>query len=218
MEKSDSIKNIATALCKFQGEMGAIGKDASNPFFKSKFASLSKIIEETRAPLAANGLSYVQFPHGDSELITMLMHVSGEWMLDGYKITPVDQKPQSIGSALSYGRRYALCSILGLQVDDDDGNEASKPKRKYDTTPVKENAPVMVTGADDINEIVPSTTKKKAPTFEDKRREIKDLADSISSTMLVTKDDYALWVKKTTGLELTPPNFDPIIERLTAIK
>lgn len=135
MNKSDSIKNIAEALCKFQSEIESISKDAENPFFKSSYASLPAIIEATREPLAKHGLSYAQFPSGDSELDTILMHTSGEWISASFAMKPVDQKPQSVGSAITYARRYALCAILGLQVDDDDGNEASKPEAKPASKP-----------------------------------------------------------------------------------
>lgn len=128
MEKSESIKAIAEALAKFQGSMEGIKKDATNPFFKSRYASLGAIIEDTRKPLSDNGLSFVQFPTGAYGLETMLMHTSGEWMKSIYTMEPTDKKPQSLGSALTYQRRYALCAILGLQVEDDDANEASKEK------------------------------------------------------------------------------------------
>lgn len=130
MEKSESIKALAEALSKFQGSMNGIKKDASNPFFKSRYASLGAIIEDTREPLSKNGLSYAQFPSGEYGLETILMHTSGEWIKAKYEMKPVDQKPQSLGSALTYQRRYALCAILGLQVEDDDANEASKPQAK----------------------------------------------------------------------------------------
>lgn len=130
MEKSESIKALAEALSKFQGSMNGIKKDASNPFFKSRYASLGAIIEDTREPLSKNGLSYAQFPSGEYGLETILMHTSGEWIKAKYDMKPVDQKPQSLGSALTYQRRYALCAILGLQVEDDDANEASKPQAK----------------------------------------------------------------------------------------
>ena len=116
---------------KFQSSMEAITKNVSNPFFKSKYASLSAIIKDTRKPLGDNGLSYAQFPSGEAELTTILMHISGEWMSSSFTMKPIDQKPQSLGSAITYARRYALCAILGLQVDDDDGNEASKPKKQF---------------------------------------------------------------------------------------
>src|SRR3954464_10151190 len=169
MEKNEQIKSLAAALSKFQSSMGAITKDATNPFFKSKYASLSAIIEDTRKPLGDNGLSFAQFPSGEAELTTILMHSSGEWMSSGFTVRPVDQKPQSLGSAITYARRYALCAILGLQVDDDDGNEASKPKRQvvqtsrvvkdeYDQTPVGDDAPVISTG-DDTGEEPPKSSE-----------------------------------------------------------
>ena len=143
MEKSDSITKIADALCKFQGSMNGIKKDASNPFFKSRYASLGAIIEDTREPLSKNGLSYAQFPTGEYGLETILMHTSGEWIKARYDMKPVDQKPQSLGSALTYQRRYALCAILGLQVEDDDANEASKPKTVQYDAPKTAPMPIM---------------------------------------------------------------------------
>lgn len=220
MQKSDSIKELATAMSKFQGSMEAITKDATNPFFKSKYASLSNIIEDTRAPLSKAGLSYAQFPSGDSELTTILMHTSGEYMAASYQMKPTDPKPQSVGSAITYARRYALCAILGLQVEDDDGNEASKPKRHYDHTPIEDDAAVVVSGADDINDIVPTkprTTPAKTKTVAEKKREIKDLIDGITLNMLETKKDFEDYVKTQTGLELVASNYDAIIERLKAL-
>lgn len=130
MEKSQSIKELATALCKFQGEVSKIKKTETNPFFKSKYASLSDILDVIREPLSNNGLSFVQFPSGENGLITLLMHNSGEWISDLYFMKPVKNDPQGLGSVITYQRRYALGSILGLNIDDDDdGNKASQ---KYD--------------------------------------------------------------------------------------
>lgn len=222
MLKSDSIKELATALAKFQGMMKPVIKDASNPFFKSKYASLSNVIEDTKEPLVKCGLSYAQFPDELDGLTTILMHTSGEWMQATSTMTPVDRKPQSLGSAISYHRRYGLCSVLGLQVDDDDGQEASKPKPKYDTTPIEDDAAVAVSGSDDINEIVPSkkpakATAKKYTTFDEKKRIIKDLVDTMALTMLDSKEEYESYVKSNTGLELSAPHFDEIILRLKAL-
>jgi hypothetical protein len=62
MKQSESIANLAAAMAAAQGEMGAAVKGSSNPFFKSKYASLGDVIEAVKAPFAAHGLSYVQFP------------------------------------------------------------------------------------------------------------------------------------------------------------
>jgi len=126
MEKSESIKELATALCKFQGSVEKIKKTATNPFFKSKYANLADILDVIREPLFDAGLSFVQFPKGKHELETMLMHISGEWMSDTYEMTPTKNDPQGLGSVITYQRRYALGAVLGLNIDeDDDGNKAS---------------------------------------------------------------------------------------------
>ena len=57
MNKSDQINHLATALCKAQSEMAGASKDASNPFFKSKYADLGSVIKAIKAPFANNGLS-----------------------------------------------------------------------------------------------------------------------------------------------------------------
>lgn len=127
MNKSESIKNIATALCNFQGAVETIRKTETNPFFKSKYASLADILSVIRQPLIENGLSFVQFPIGKYGLETMLMHVSGEWLSESYEMTPTKNDPQGAGSVITYQRRYALGAILGLNIDiDDDGNKGSE--------------------------------------------------------------------------------------------
>ncbi|MFZ7121741.1 MAG: ERF family protein [Eubacteriaceae bacterium] len=131
IEHSESIKELATALCKFHSEVGKVKKENTNPFFKSKYADLSSILDVIEEPLHKNGLSFVQFPIGEHEMLTMLMHISGEWIKGSYIMKPTKNDPQGLGSVITYQRRYALGSILGLNIDeDDDGNEASKPQPK----------------------------------------------------------------------------------------
>jgi hypothetical protein len=126
MEKSESIKNIAIALCEFQGAVETIRKTAINPFFKSKYADLSDILNVIRQPLTDNGLSFVQFPKGKYGLETIIMHISGEWMSESYEMQPVKNDPQGAGSVITYQRRYALGAILGLNIDEDNDGEEEK--------------------------------------------------------------------------------------------
>ena len=127
MEKSESIKEIATALKFFQESVETIVKTETNPFFKSKYASLSDILNVIRQPLAENNLCFVQFPKGKYGLETMLMHSSGEWISESYEMEPSKHDPQGAGSVITYQRRYALGAILGLNIDeDDDGNKGSQ--------------------------------------------------------------------------------------------
>lgn len=131
IEKSQSITELAKALSKFQGEVEAVPKDSENPFFHSKYASLESVIKVIQSPLAKAGLSYAQFPLGKNQLVTMLMHQSGEFIMSTVEMTPKDTSPQAHGSAITYMRRYSISAMLGLATEeDDDGNSASSPKQK----------------------------------------------------------------------------------------
>ena len=137
MEKSESIKNIALALITFQIKVGKVTKDATNPFFKSKYASLSNILDAIAFPLEEAGLSYMQFPDGQYGLTTIVMHgESGEWLQSTYTMKPTKDDPQGIGSCITYQKRYALAGALALNIDDDDdGNKASATQIKQQASP-----------------------------------------------------------------------------------
>ena len=130
MNRSESIKNIAAALCKFNGEISHISKDANNPFFKSKYVTLDKLIDETREILQKNGLSVLQFPatqEGNGIGIqTMLLHESGEYIeSDPIFMMPQKNDPQAAGSIVSYLRRYSYQAILNLNTGEDDDAEST---------------------------------------------------------------------------------------------
>lgn len=155
MQKSESIKNLAESLVKFQAVMTPVKKEAENPFFKSKYADLASMIEAIRKPLSDNGLSFSQFPSGENGLTTILMHSSGEYILEEFKVTPVDAKPQSLGSAITYARRYSLGAILGIATEEDDdgaaasGTTIATEARRYPTPGHESTAPAKkpLTGA-----------------------------------------------------------------------
>lgn len=133
MNKSESIKNIAIAMCKAQSEMGGVSKGANNIFFKSKYADLSAIVQAVKEPFSNNGLSYVQFPieqGGRIGVETILMHESGEYLSNEFTVQLSKQDAQGAGSAITYCRRYGLQSIAGIPSEDDDGNSASQQNNK----------------------------------------------------------------------------------------
>ncbi len=129
MEKSESIKNLAAALSLFHIKVDTIAKDSKNPFFKSKYASLSNILKSVKDPLIEAGLVFSQLPNGEHGLTTILIHtLSGEFIQADFTMQPTKNDPQGKGSAITYQRRYALSAVLGLDIDDDDdGNAASEP-------------------------------------------------------------------------------------------
>ena len=132
--KSENVAELAKALSEFQGKMTAVKKDAINPFYKSKYATLDTIWETIRKPLSDSGLSVAQTMglSGDKSILeTTLYHTSGEWISGTQLVNPVKDDPQSLGSAISYARRYSLSAILGIVADeDDDANIATKPETK----------------------------------------------------------------------------------------
>jgi hypothetical protein len=142
VNKSESISNLAQALCLFQGEVTNPKNTASNPFFKSEYAPLSEIINTTKSLLAKHGLSVLQSPSGDGEHIivtTLLMHSSGEWIEGEPLVLKADKiTAQGAGSAITYGRRYGLSAILGIaSEDDDDGNHATGNEDKTENLKAK---------------------------------------------------------------------------------
>jgi hypothetical protein len=127
--KSNEINELAKGLILFHVKCEGIKKDAKNPFFKSTYASLPKIIEAITEPLAESGLALTMFPIDENSLYCLLMHTSGQWIDATYTMKPVKDTPQDKGSCITYARRYCISSILNLQIDDimsdDDGNKAS---------------------------------------------------------------------------------------------
>ena len=134
MEMSESILDLAKALTVLQGQLKTVPKDKVNPVHKSKYADLSAIWEMCRKPLADNGLSLVQtteIAENNVILETTLLHSSGQWLRGKLSLNPAKLDPQGVGSSMTYGRRYAMCALLGIAADeDDDGGGGSRGKDK----------------------------------------------------------------------------------------
>jgi hypothetical protein len=127
VQTSEQFDAIAAALAKAQGVMDAASKDAANPHFKAKFASLASVREAIRKPLSENGIAYIQTlrtNEGAVEVDTRLIHSSGQFIGDTLRVPLAQATPQGVGSASSYGRRYALMAIVGLAAEDDDAEAA----------------------------------------------------------------------------------------------
>jgi ERF superfamily len=126
--ESEQIADLATALAKAQGVMGPAIINKQNPYFKTRYADLAAVFDAVRKPLADNGLSITQTTQlRDGALIlrTTLRHSTGQWIASDYPL-PLNAKPQDLGSALTYGRRYELSAIVGVAADEDDDGEGAQ--------------------------------------------------------------------------------------------
>ena len=119
---------IAEALAAAQCNISDPKKNQKNPHFKSMYADLSACLDAVRGPLAAEGLALVQEATTADGLLsveTILLHASGERRFGRLSI-PAPSKPQDVGSALTYLRRYSLSAAISIAPDDDDDGEAAQ--------------------------------------------------------------------------------------------
>ncbi len=150
MAKSEELIELAVALSLAQGKMETAKKESRNPFYTSVYADLASVWEACRGPLSDNGLSVIQtVKNGEGNKITittMLLHKSGQWVDSELSLEPRPRKDkdtgelikndiQSIGSAITYGRRYCLAAMVGVCPDDDDDGNAASDKNEGDKEP-----------------------------------------------------------------------------------
>ena len=127
---SDNITEISAALIQFQSKFEQPALNKTNPYFKSRYIHLSGILKAIQPLLSECGLSVIQ-PIVGENVITILMHKSGQWIKGVCSLGSNCKTQQDRGSAITYTRRYSLCSMLSIAADtDDDGNAASESDRK----------------------------------------------------------------------------------------
>ncbi|MAD28986.1 MAG: single-stranded DNA-binding protein [Woeseiaceae bacterium] len=192
MKSSEQVNELATALCKAQGDMGGAVKDSSNPFFKSSYADLTSVIKAIKQPFSDNGLSYTQFPVSNEHGVgvsTRLMHTSGQWLEMEYTLPTVKKDPQASGSAITYARRYALQSIAGIPTADDDAESAMLRGAANDTkingTQAAKLKALLEVTQSDVNKFCkafkcPTVDEMKAVQFDQALSALKRKADANS--------------------------------------
>jgi hypothetical protein len=126
--ESEQTAELAAALAKAQSVMGPAIINRVNPHFKNRYADLAAVFEAVRKPLADNSLAITQTTEmrdGAFLLVTKLRHATGQWIASEYPL-PLNAKPQELGSALTYARRYSLSALTGIAADEDDDGEATR--------------------------------------------------------------------------------------------
>jgi hypothetical protein len=133
MRTSDTINELATALAKAQAEISNAKFDSTNPHFKSRYATLAAVRDSVTPALAANGIALVQATITMTDglhLTTRLVHSSGQWIESSYPLINDPGKPQIMGSALTYARRYSISALCNIASEEDDDAEAAQDAGK----------------------------------------------------------------------------------------
>ena len=98
-----------------------------------KYATLPACLETARSTLAQHNLGVVQITLTEPDkLVTRIVHSSGEYLEDGGVPLLCENKnnPQKMGSAITYARRYGLCSLLGICGEEDDDGQRATPQKE----------------------------------------------------------------------------------------
>lgn len=200
IQVSPTIGKLTAALQKFQRSCPKIPKSSKNPFLNSRYADLATILDLIKEPLLDAELSVLQMPVGEFGLTTLLAHTSGEWICSTYHMQPLESvidkatkekaiTPQSLGSVITYQRRYAIGAILNLNIDDDNDaqpgngqvNNAPEPTvKKLTARELMEQAKVAAaTAQTQTAPLIPSTQVEVIPPT----------TNTNTTTMLMASED-----------------------------
>jgi hypothetical protein len=141
---SESIGTIAAALAKAQAQLvnpekslvAIVRPDGRRGAEQSfRYASLSSGLDIVRKTLSQHQIATVQTTSIDEaagivRLSTVLAHASGEWIASDWPICPIaeTERPQRMGAALTYARRYSLFTLVGIAGEDDlDAPDLAEP-------------------------------------------------------------------------------------------
>ena len=141
---------LCKALVKAQAEIQPAIRDTENPHFRRKYADLSAVVEAIRAPMAKYGLGFIQKPSITRDgkdynvaVTTTIIHESGQQMESTVTLPVADPRPQAIGSAITYARRYGLSAMLGVvtKEEDDDDAESAEGRGQTKREPAPQASP-----------------------------------------------------------------------------
>lgn len=129
MIEFSNLKEMPQALNLLQAKVKnpARNKKAYNYFY----ADMDTVLDCIRPVCNEFGFSVVQMPYNDDGVLgveTLLIHNSGEYIKGRFGSQLIKHDPQTVGSQISYYRRYSLLAIFNLSQEDDDGLAASSKK------------------------------------------------------------------------------------------
>ena len=221
---SGSIGSLAAALAKAQGELtnpekslvGTISSDIPGGAERMfRYASLSSGLDIVREVLGQHEIATMQTTAIDQaagivNLTTMLAHASGEWIASDWPVCAISDTatPHRMGAALTYARRYALFTLVGIAGEDDlDAPDITAPTS---TTAGRGSGPKKVNGAGSLNGGDPKLTQGATARRDAKAQTATKILGAEASAALrdrliagvgnlASADDAALWAHRSLG-------------------
>jgi hypothetical protein len=179
------MQNIIKVLILAKQEFKQIHKNSYNPYHKFKYANLDAVLEAITPALDKYGLCLLQPTEIREDKVilkTVIYHVESGEQITGELLLPQNADPQKIGSAITYYRRYELCSLLGIVADEDDDGNATIPT--LTKTPSDQS-----TGALPCDPTSYSKTKAKAAiSYDDEEEKAKDIHKAMQRTELSAEE------------------------------
>lgn len=197
--------NIYQKLLDIQNENLVFTKNAENPYFKSSYLSLDELLKELKPMLKKYGLVVIHYAK-DNFVCTEVRDVESDtFLVSAFPLNP-SLKPQEIGSAITYAKRYNIGQLFNIMTDSDDDGNASNAK----------NAPAINYGSQTTTKV--PKTPQKGDKVTKMKSEIATLLEELVSNPLFSKEDYLNECKNLTDLELKEENYEQIIARLDVLK
>lgn len=136
--KTSDKPTIWKAMMDFRGKVDQVERTSKNEFLSYKYANINNIIDTIKPVLYELGMGYVQtvqYIDGIDLLNTRIYLVNHpeEFIESNIRLVMAKEDSQSLGSSITYNRRYALWSMFSLEVHDDDGERATQTKTKTKT-------------------------------------------------------------------------------------
>ena len=213
LRSSESVAALASALAKAQAELinpekslvATLPAERGQAGRSFRYAPLSGGLDIVRKTLGRNEIATIQATSIDREcgtikLTTMLAHASGEWVASDWPVCPLTDlpTPQRMGAALTYARRYALFTLVGIAGEDD----LDAPDLKLNSASgAQVCSPPLAPSLDRKNgknsHVKPIVTLSPEDSQRHRDRQLGDLA-SIS-----TLEEAAEWAKRTLPIKNT---------------
>jgi hypothetical protein len=216
MKTSEQINELAKALAAAQLEIKNATLNKVNPHFKSRYADLAEI-RNVIPVLAKHGIATVQgtdvgtSTNGTDVIVCMtrLIHHTGQWIESIYPLPFATDKPQQLGSAYTYARRYSLAAICGIAAEEDDDANAAQSNgngvrptyskaRSRDPFAKLDTAQYAITSLDDLHDWRARTAVERDKLDADFKQELDfnyvahglNIAESEAALHVFWKDAY----------------------------